>query len=81
MGASGPALFSDDVACDVRSDYRELLEDGASDAEALSRTLVRYGDALADEDDEPIVILALAVTASKLGRLTPELRIGRSRFV
>lgn len=74
MGALGPALFSDDVACDVRGHYHELLEDGAGDAEALSQTLERYAEPLADKDDEPIVILALAVTASKLGRLTPELR-------
>src|SRR5262245_34264570 len=73
MGAWGPALFSDDLACDVRDGYRELLEDGVAD-EALVRTLAAHRDSLADSDDEPIVVLALAVTASKVGRLPADLR-------
>lgn len=28
MGAWGPAIFSDHLACDIRGDYRQLLEDG-----------------------------------------------------
>ncbi len=74
MGASGPALFSDDVAADVRGVYRELLEDGVDDNEAIERVLGQFSDALTDRDDGPVVIFALAVTASKLGRLGPALR-------
>jgi hypothetical protein len=74
VGAWGPALFSDDLACDVRGDYRQLLEDGVDDDIALSRTLARHSESLIDPEDGPVVILALAMTASKLGRLTPELR-------
>ena len=74
MGAWGPALFSDDLACDVRDDYRELLEDGVDDDEALARTLDAFRASLADPDEEPTVVLALAITASKLGRLPNDLR-------
>jgi hypothetical protein len=74
MGAWGPALFSDDTACDVRGDYRELIEDGVDDEDATRRILHRYESSLADSDDGPVVWLALAVTQSKLGRLDPTVR-------
>jgi hypothetical protein len=71
MGAWGPALFSDDIASDVRSDYRALIEDGAEDDAATQRVLDSYTDALNDSDDGPVVWLALAFTQSKIGRLDP----------
>src|SRR5215472_17803032 len=71
MGTWGPALFSDDVACDVRDDYRALIEDGVDDDEATRRLLSSYADALEDPDAGPVVWLALAVTQSKIGRLDP----------
>ena len=74
MGAWGPALFSDDLACDVRGDYRQQLEDGVDNEHALAVTLERYRGSLADIEDGPVVVLALAVAASRLGRLTAELR-------
>ncbi|MFI5490510.1 hypothetical protein [Micromonospora echinaurantiaca] len=74
MGAWGPGLFSDDVACDVRDEYRELLEDGVNDDEATRRMLDSYAAALDDPDTATFVWLALAVTQSKLGRLDPTVR-------
>ncbi len=67
VGAWGPGLFSDDLACDVRGDYREMFEDGVSDDEATRRIVQVYGEA--DDDEAPVVWLALAVTQSRLGRL------------
>ena len=74
MGSWGPALFSDDTACDVRGDFREMIEDGVDDAEAMRRVLEQYGENLDDPDEGPIVWLALAHTQSKLGRLDDEVR-------
>lgn len=71
MGAWGPALFSDDVGCDVRDEYRALIEDGLDDDAATRRILGSYAEALGDADDGPVVWLALAVTQSKIGRLDP----------
>jgi hypothetical protein len=71
VGASGPALFSDDIACDVRDEYRALIEDGADDVSATRQILDSYADALGDPDDGPVIWLALAVTQSKIGRLDP----------
>ncbi|GAA0902085.1 hypothetical protein [Virgisporangium aurantiacum] len=71
MGTWGPGLFSDDLACDVRGDYRRLIEDGVDDAEATSRILAQHLGEPADSDDGPVVWLALAITQSTVGRLDP----------
>ncbi len=69
MGAWGPGLFSDDLALDVRGDYRELIEDGVDDEEAGRRILEKYVESSDDPDEGPTFWLALAFTQSKLGRL------------
>lgn len=72
MGAWGPAIFSDDLACDVRDQYRSLLEDQVADAEAERQVLDGLGSE--DRDDGPVVWLALAATESKVGRLSDFVR-------
>ena len=72
MGVWGTGLFSDDVACDVRDHYRELLEDGVEDGAATQLTLERFRAYL--EESDGVALLALAVTQSKLGRLDPDIR-------
>lgn len=74
MGAWGPGLWSDDTFCDVRTCYREALEDGLSDQQAMEKVLAEFALDLADEDAEPVVWLALAVSQHERGRLTPEVR-------
>jgi hypothetical protein len=69
MGAWGYGIFSDDVACDVRDDYREALEDGLADAAATAHALEKHADVLADEDDAAVVWVSLALTQWSLGRL------------
>lgn len=72
MGVWGTGLFSDDVACDIRDHYRELLEDGNEDAVATRLTLEKFRAYL--EESDGIALLAFAVTQSKLGRLDPDIR-------
>jgi hypothetical protein len=60
------------VACDIRDHYRQLLEDGAEDREATRLTLEKFQAHLAEADS--IVLIAFAVTQSKLGRLEPDVR-------
>ena len=74
MGVWGVGLFSNDVACDIRDHYRELLEDGVDDAEATRLTTAKYRQFWDDPDDGTSAILALAVTQSKIGRLDPVIR-------
>lgn len=79
MGAWGPAIFSDDTACDIRSDYRELLEDGVDDAEATQRVIADYQH-LAD-DEAHVLYLALAAAQSGLGRLEDSVKLEALRVI
>jgi hypothetical protein len=72
MGAWGPAVFSDDTACDVRSDYRELLEDQVPDDDAARQVIASYSHL--DADEEHVLWLALAAAQSKLGRLDDDVK-------
>jgi len=72
VGVWGTGLFSDDVACDVRDLYRELLEDGVEDGTATQLTLEKFRPYL--EESNGVALLAFAVTQSKLGRLDPDIR-------
>lgn len=74
MGGWGPGLFSDDLACDVRDAYREMIEDGLDDAEATRRVVAEFGESVNDPDENPTFWLALAFTQSAIGRLDPTIR-------
>jgi hypothetical protein len=74
MGSSGTGLFADDTAMDVRSTYREVLEDGGTDEEAQQAVLDEFNEALYDIEEGPVIWLALAYTQSKLGRLNRKVR-------
>lgn len=69
MGASGVGVFQDDVAADVRTEYLDLLADGASDADAFQTIVRQWEGTIADSDDGPVFWLALAATQSQYGRL------------
>jgi hypothetical protein len=72
LGTWGTTLFSDDIACDVRDHYRELLEKGVEDDAATERVTEKFRAYLKEPDG--IALIALAVTQSKLGRLDPRTR-------
>ena len=72
MGVWGTSLFADDIACDIRDHYRELLEDGAEDSAAMRLVLEKFGAYF--EESDGIALLAFAVTQSKLGRLDADIR-------
>jgi hypothetical protein len=72
MGAWGPVIFSDDTASDIRSEYRELLEDQIPDDEATQRVIEAYRHL--DADEEHVLWLALAAAQSQLGRLEGEVK-------
>ncbi|HEX5322220.1 MAG TPA: hypothetical protein VFW40_00440, partial [Capsulimonadaceae bacterium] len=74
MGAWGPALYSDDIACDVRDDFRDLVGDGLSGEEASNRLLQEWSSELDDSDSGPVFWLALADTQWRCGRLEPRVK-------
>jgi hypothetical protein len=68
MGAWGTALYSDDLAADLKSDFRDLIGDGLSGEQALARLLSEYATSVGDQDEAPVFWLAIADTAWRLGR-------------
>jgi hypothetical protein len=72
MGAWGPGIFSNDTAADVRSEYRELLEDHVPDEEATQRVIASNGVLAPEEEHE--LWLALAAAQHEVGRLDDEVR-------
>lgn len=82
MGACETAIFSDDVADDIRSEYNSLLSVGASDEEATSIIFnMYYFDECEGTEDEPIFWFALALSQWKKGRLTKEIRDAAIQFI
>ncbi len=69
MGTWGVAIFSDDLAADLRGDFRDLIGDGLTSTEATDRLLAEYVSSLDDSDEMPVFWIALAVAQWKLGRL------------
>ena len=69
MGAWGVAIFSDDLAADLRGDFRDLIGDGLTSSEATDRLMAEYASSLNDPDEMPVFWIALAAAQWKLGRL------------
>lgn len=74
MGTWGTGLFSNDMARDIRDYYRERIEDGVEDTEATRLTVEKFRSYLDDPEEGAGLLIALAVTQSKIGRLDPDIR-------
>lgn len=75
MGVWGTAVFSDDNAADLRSDYRRMIGDGLSGPEATNRLLQQWmPSSEKDHDMAATFWLALAVTQWKCGRLEDRIK-------
>lgn len=71
MGTWGTALYSDDLAADVRDDFKDLIGEGRTAEEALERLLADYEELVRDPDEGAVFWLAVADTAWRLGRPLP----------
>jgi hypothetical protein len=69
MGVWGTAIFSDDLAADLRNDFRALIGEGMSSAQAIDRLLAEYASSLEDNEEASVFWIALAAIQWKLGRL------------
>ena len=74
MGAWGTAVFSDDLAADVRGEWRELLLAGADPGEATARIKQSFTEALEDPDEGVVFWLAFAAAQMETGRLADNVR-------
>lgn len=74
MGTWGTAIFSDDLAADVRGDWRDAILEGATVEDATSQLIRGYEGTLADMDESKVFWLALAAAQMETGRLLAEVR-------
>lgn len=69
MGAWGTGIFQDDLACDVRDRYKDLLGEGLSGYDLNARILDEFRGSVQDPDENGVLWLALAAVQWKHGRL------------
>src|SRR5713101_427663 len=69
MGTWGVGIYADDLAADLRADFRDLIGEGLSATAAVDRLLGEYASSLNDPEEGPVFWLALADSQWKLGRL------------
>jgi hypothetical protein len=69
MGAWGVAVFSDDLAADLRGEFRDLIGEGLSSSQAVDKLLGEYASSVEDDDEKSVFWIALASTQWRLGRL------------
>jgi len=68
MGNWGTALYSDDLAADLRGDFRDLIGQGMLPDAAFDRLVSEYESSLQDTEEAPVFWLAVAHAAWRLGR-------------
>src|SRR4051812_49869098 len=61
MGSWGPGIFSDDLAADVRAEWREAILAGEDAARASDALIARYGGGLFGEGMEIGVWVGVSV--------------------
>ena len=74
MGAWGVAVFSDDLAADLRGDFRDLIGEGLTSTQAVDQLMAEYKSSLDDRDEMPVFWISLASIQWKLGRLEERTR-------
>jgi hypothetical protein len=69
MGTFGTAIFSEDFACDIRDEFKELIGDGMTSEEATEFLIASNSDSISDEDEASVFWLSLAAIQWNTGRL------------
>jgi len=71
VGFWGFGLYENDTTCDVRDSFLDFIQDNLSNGEAYEKTMKQFHECINDQD-EPLLWLALAETQWSVGRLQPE---------
>ncbi|MFD2248099.1 hypothetical protein [Pontibacter ruber] len=74
MSAWGPALFSDDFACDIRDDFKELVGEGMSPQNATDELMAAYKEEMNNTDEGSVFWLSLSSIQWSTGRLLEEVK-------
>lgn len=74
MGSWGTRLYDSDTACDVRDRFNELMQK-TQQSEAIEDTILQeFSDYLTDEEDAPIIWIALADMQWRHGILSSKVK-------
>lgn len=74
MGTWGTAIFSDDLASDVKSEFRNKIGFGKTSIEATEELLKDYSEEIKDSDESSVFWLSLASTQWNIGRLLEDVK-------
>lgn len=81
MGTWGTGLYSDDLASDLRGEFRDLIGEGHATAAAVDQLTAQYESSLRDSDEAPVFWLSLADTGWRLGRLDERVLMNALRVI
>lgn len=70
MGTWGVAIFSDDLASDIRDAYVDMLSVGYDDLKAEQDIITEFYPSIRNTREEPIFWIALASIEWKYGRIS-----------
>jgi Domain of unknown function (DUF4259) len=74
MGTWGTGIFDDDLASDIQNEFEKALDESLTVKEATQRIIEFYQDEMEDEDEGPIIYLALAALQLEQEELQAEVR-------
>ena len=74
MGTWGTKLYQDDLALDIKDEYKSLLEKGKTNEKAIKEMLETFEEEIEDEDEGAIFWLVFADVLWNYGRLTEKIK-------
>ncbi len=74
MGFYGIKLYDEDLACDIRDDYKDFLKLGKEDDELIEMMKKHYSECFSDLRDKYLFWLVIADTMWDYGRLTKKVK-------
>lgn len=72
MGAWGTGIMDDDLALDIKAEFEDAINEGLDVPQATARVFEAFADVSEDEDEGPILYLALAQLQLEKNHLLPE---------
>lgn len=81
MGTWGLELYQDDIASDIKTEYKDKLHKGKTNEEALYEIIEENREIIEDKDEAPLFWFALADTQWDLGRLDEYVKKEALRYI
>lgn len=74
MGTWNAGIFDDDIALDIKAEFDDALAEGMTVKEATKQILESFEDVLEDDEESPIVYLALAALQLEKGEIQKNIK-------